>query len=97
MDKRGNQKGIEQASQGSLPYVLSTFWTPQRCSQSYTEKTRGREETEVSRRRGGGVKGRETILASNQFPKCSPQPGTPKEITQLSREEKGEGGDRGDL
>ena len=77
--------------------MLSTVWNTQRGTWSSIEKRGGREETEVSRRRGGGVKGRETILASNQFPKCSPQPGTPKEITQLSREEKGEGGDRGDL
>ena len=27
-----------------------------------------------------GVKRRETDLVSNQFPKCSPQPGIPKEI-----------------
>ena len=51
VDKRGNQKGIEQASQGSLPYVLSTFWTPQRCSQSYTEKRRGRRNLEMTRMR----------------------------------------------
>ena len=38
---------------------------------------------------------RETDLSSNQFPKCSPQPRT--YFTELSREEKGEGGDRGDL
>ena len=28
----------------------------------------------------GGIKRRETDSASNQFPKCSPQPGIPKEI-----------------
>ena len=49
----------------------------------------------MTRRRRGGVKRRETDLASYQFPKCSPQPGT--HFTELSREEKGEGGDRGDL
>ena len=32
-----------------------------------------------------------------QFPKCSPQPGHPKRFTGLRREEKGEGGDRGNL
>ena len=48
-------------------------------------------------RRGGGVKRRETDLASNQFPKCAPQPEHPKRFIGLSREEKGEGGDRGDL
>ena len=41
------------------------------------------EETEVMRRRIGGVKRRETDLASNQFPKCSPQLGIPKEIHRV--------------
>jgi len=57
--------------------VLSTVWIPQRCSWSYTEKRRGRKETEVARRIKGGIKRRETDPASNQFPKCSPQPRTP--------------------
>ena len=78
-EKRGNQKGREQASQYSLPYVLSTVWIPQRCSRSYTER-RGRKETEVARGIKGGIKRRETDLASTQLPKCSPQPGTHKEI-----------------
>ena len=43
----------------------------------------------------GGIKKRETDPASNQFPKCSPQPETHKELTELGREEKG--GDRGNL
>ena len=49
-EKRGNQKRRKQASQQSLPYVLATVWIPQRCSRSYTEKRRGRKETEVARR-----------------------------------------------
>ena len=36
--------------------MLSTVWTLQRGSQSYTEKIRGRKETEVTRRRKGGIK-----------------------------------------
>ena len=36
----------------------------------------------MTRRRRGRVKRRETDLSSNQFPKCSPQPGTHKEILQ---------------
>ena len=51
----------------------------------------------MTRRRRGGVKRRETDPANNQFPKCSPQLGTPKEIHRVGREAKGEGGDRGDL
>ena len=52
----------------------------QRGSQSYMEKRRGRMVIEVTRRREEGVKRRERNLASNQFPKCSPQPRTPREI-----------------
>ena len=77
--------------------MLSTVWNPQRGSQSYIEKRRGRNEIEVTRRRRGGVKREETNLTSNQFIKCSPLPGTPREIHKLSREEKEEGGDRVDL
>ena len=82
-EKRGNQKRREQASQLSLLYVLSTVWTPQRCSWSYREKRRGRKETEVARRIKGGIKRTVTVPASNQFPRCSPQPGTHKEIHRV--------------
>jgi len=54
--------------------MLSTVWNIQKGSQSYTEKRRGRKEIEVTRRRRGGIKRRETDLAHNQFSKCSPQP-----------------------
>ena len=62
----------------------STVRDTQRGSQSNMEKRRGRKEIEVTRRRKGGVKRGETKLASNQFPKCSPQPRTPKEIHRVS-------------
>ena len=77
--------------------MLSTFWNPQRGSQSFIEKRRGRKEIEVSRSRKEGIKRRVIDLGSTLFPKCYPQPGTHTEITELGREEKGEGGDRGDL
>ena len=54
----------------------STVWTAQRCSWSYTEKRRGRKETEVVRRIIAGNERRETDPASNQFPKCPPPSGT---------------------
>ena len=73
--------------------MLSTVWNIQRVSQSYIEKGRGKKEIEVAKRRGVGVKRRETSLASNHFPKCSPYP----RFTELGREEKGEGGHRGGL
>ena len=50
----------------------------------------------MARRKKGGIKTRETDPASNQFPKCSPQSGTHRD-SELGREEKGEGGARGDL
>ena len=61
------------------------------------EEIRVRKETEVAKRIKGRIKSRQTDLASNLFPRCSPQPGTHKRFTELGREEKGEGGDRGDL
>ena len=62
---------------------FSTVGDTQRGSQSYMEKRRGRREIEVIRRRSGGVKRREINLATNQVPKCSPQPRTPKEILRV--------------
>ena len=62
---------------------FSTVRDTQRGSQSYMEKRRRRREIEVTRRRKGGVKRRETDLTSNQFPKCSPQPGIPREIHSI--------------
>ena len=47
------------------------------------EKRRWRREIEVTRRRRGGVKRGESKLASNQFPKCSPQPRTPRETHRV--------------
>ena len=46
---------------------FSTVRDTQRGSQSYIEKRKGRKEIEVTRRREGGFKKRETDLASNQF------------------------------
>ena len=43
------------------------------------------------------MKRRETDPGTNQACKYSPQSGTHKEIHRVGREEKGEGGDRGDL
>ena len=59
---------------------FSTEGDTQRASQSYMQKRRGRREIEVTRRRRGGVKRGESNLASNQFPMCSPQSGTLREV-----------------
>ena len=63
---------------------FSTVRDTQRGSQSYMEKRRGRREIEVTRRRRGGIKKGETDLASNQFPPCSPQSGTPREVHRVT-------------
>ena len=63
---------------------FSTVMDTQRGSQSYMEKRRGRREIEVTRRRRGGVKRGESKLARNQFPMCSPQFGTPREIHRVT-------------
>ena len=61
--------------------MLSTVWNTQRVSQSYIEK---REEGDRGdQEEKGGAKRREKDLATNQFPTCSPQPGTPKEIHRV--------------
>ena len=59
---------------------FSTMRDTQRGSQSYMEKRRGRREIEVTRRRQGGFKRGESNLVSNQFPVCSPQSGTLREV-----------------
>ena len=59
---------------------FSTVRDTHRGSQSYMEKRRRRSEIEVTRRRRGGIKRGERNLASNQFPICSPQSGTLREV-----------------
>ena len=59
---------------------FSTVRDPQRVSPSYMEKRRGKRETEVTRRKRGGIKRGERNLASNQFPICTPQSGTLGEL-----------------
>ena len=52
------------------------------------EKRRGRREIEVTRRRRGGIKSRESNLASNQFPICFPQSGTLREGSRSFNEKR---------
>ena len=61
--------------------------------QSYTEKRIGSREIEVTGRRREVVKGGESNLASNQFPMCSPQSGTPRNIHRVTKNRE-EGGQR---
>ena len=62
---------------------FSTMRDTQRGLQSYMEERRGRREIEVTRRRRGGIKRRERSLASNQFPMCSSQSGTLREVHRV--------------
>ena len=56
------------------------------------EKRRGTKETAVARKIKGRIKRRETDPASNQFPRCSPQPRTPTEVHRVTwRREEGRG------
>ena len=59
---------------------FSTVRDTRKGSQSHMEKRRGRREIEVTRRRREGIKRGERKLASNQFPVCSPQSGTLREV-----------------
>ena len=59
---------------------FSTVRDAQKGSQSYRKKRRGRREIEMTRRRRRGLKRGDCNLASNQFPMCSPQSGTPREV-----------------
>ena len=77
--------------------MLSTVWIPQRCSRSYTEKRRGRKETEVARRIKGESKGERQILPVVSSLGVLHSLEHTKRFTELGREEKGEGGDRGYL
>ena len=70
---------------------FSTVRDTQRGSLSYRQKRRGRSEIEVTRRRRGGIKRGQSNVASNQFPMCSPQAGTPREVHRVTqRREEGE-------
>ena len=75
---------------------FATVRDTQRCTQSYMDKTRGRREIEVTRRRRGGIKRGESKLASNHFV-CALHSLDPSELfAELHREEKKESGNRGD-
>ena len=77
--------------------MLSKVWTTKRGSRSYTEKRRGRKETEVTRRRKGGIKGERQIQPVISSLSVLHSLEHRKRFTELGREEKGEGGDRGDM
>ena len=68
---------------------FSTVRDTWRGTQSYMEKRREEGDRGGQEDKSGNQK--ETDPASNQFPKCSPQPRTDKEIHRVDRKEKEEG------
>ena len=72
---------------------FSTMRDTRRGTQSYIEKRRGRRETEVARRRRGGIKRGESELASNHFLICSPQSGPLRDVQEVTQRRE-EGGRR---
>ena len=93
-EKRRIQKRREQSSQLSIPYLLFTIWNTQTGSQSSTEKRRGRKEIEVTRRRGGESKGERPVYPVISSLSVLHSLEHTKRFTELSREEKREGGDK---
>ena len=77
--------------------ALHSLEHPERGSWSSIEKRRGRKEIEVTLRRRGGVKRRETDQPVISSLSVLHSPEYPKRFTELGREVKVEGGDRGDL
>ena len=71
--------------------MCSTVWTAQKCSWSYTEKRRGRKETEVARRIkwGGESKGERQIQPVISSLGVLHHVVHTKRFTELGREEKG--------
>ena len=59
--------------------ILHSEGHPERFTELHEEE-RGKKEVEVTKRRRGGIKKGESSLASNQFPICSPQSGTLREV-----------------
>ena len=63
---------------------FSTMRDIQKGSLSYMEKRKRRREIEVTRRRRRGIKRGESNLTSKQFPMCSPQFGTLREVNGVT-------------
>jgi len=71
--------------------VLFIVWIPQKCSQSYTEKRRGRKETDVARGIKGGIKKERQIQPVISSLSVLHSLEHTKRFTELGREEKGAG------
>ena len=70
----------DDKTSGLMMKSFSTVRDTRRGTQSYMEKSKGRREIGVTRRRKGGIKSSKSKLASNYFPMCSPQSATLREV-----------------
>ena len=61
---------------------MTGFFLPERFAELHGEEKR-EEGDRGDQEEEGAVKRGENKLASNQFPECSPQPGTPREIHRV--------------
>ena len=77
--------------------MLSTVWTPQRGSRSYTEKRRGGRRQKWPGGEKGESKGERQIQPVISSLSVLHSQEHTKRFTELGREEKGRGGDRGEL
>ena len=75
---------------------FSTVRDPQRGSQSYMEKRRGRREIEMTRRRRGGIKKERAVYPVINSLCALHSLEHPERFTELHGEEKRDEGDRGD-
>ena len=76
---------------------FSTVRDTQRGLENYMNKRRRRRDTEVTRRRRGRIKRGGPIYPVISSLSVLHSPEELERFTELSREEKGYGGDRGDL
>ena len=79
----GIKSGESKLASNQFPIFSLQSGTPERFTEFHREEKREEAEIKVTRRRGGEIKRREANLACDQFPKCSPQPRTPKEIHRV--------------
>ena len=71
--------------------ILHSEGHPERFAELYEEKREEGDRSDQEEKRGN--QRRESNLASDQFPKCSPQPGTPREVHRVTQRRE-EGGRR---
>ena len=80
--REGIKRGERKLASNHLLCVLHSLDPSEMFMELHREEKRGKE-TEVAWRIKWEIKRSETDPAINQFPKCSPEPGTHKEIHRV--------------